>query len=87
MEGITAEIARGREPAGESFMRATRGSAAITVPATMREQVQLELLKPKTVFATIDWFLAETEQGGAPRPNVAIAYEDERTVWESYENG
>jgi len=53
----------------------------------VREQVQLELLKLKTVFATIDWFLAETEQGGAPRPNVAIAYEDERTVWESYENG
>lgn len=86
-KGISAKIARGRQAAAESFMRATRGSAAITIPATVREQVQLELLQLRTVFATIDWFLAEIEQGGAPRPNVAIAYEDERTVWESYKSG
>jgi hypothetical protein len=85
--GIAAQVARGREAAGEGFMQASRGSARITVPATVREQVQVELLQLKTVFSTIDWFLAEIEQGGEPRPNVAIAYEDERAVWEATGTG
>lgn len=85
--GIEARVARGRKAAGESFLTAERGSSQITVPATVREQVQLELLRLDTLFATVDWFLTETERRGSGRPNVALRYDDERAIWEGYPDG
>lgn len=83
-QGIKVEVARGRDAAAEGFLSAERGSARITVPATVREQVQLELLQLSTLFATIDWFLTQTARANAPRPNVALRYEHEDVVWEGY---
>jgi hypothetical protein len=85
--GIEARVARSREAAGESFLTAERDSSQITVPATVREQVQLELLRLGTLFAAVDWFLTETKQRGSARPNVALRYDDERTIWEAYPEG
>ena len=80
--GINAQIARGEE-APNSFLRAQRSSVAVTVPAFVREQVQIELMRLDTLAATVDWFLDDVARRGSARPNVDLFYENEAGVWES----
>jgi hypothetical protein len=80
--GITAEIARGNQ-ASETFLRATRETAVINVPATVREQVQIELMRLDTLVETISWFLDDITRRGAAHPNVDLFFEDEAAVWEA----
>jgi hypothetical protein len=80
--GVDADVARG-EDGPNSFLRAQRGSVAVSVPAFVREQVQIELMRLDTLTATIDWFLNDVARRGSARPNVDLFYEHEESVWES----
>ena len=80
-KGIRAQVARG-DAAPDSFMRAERDSAAVTVPAFVREQVQVELMKLDTLASTVDWFLNDVARRGAARANVDLFYDDEASVWQ-----
>jgi hypothetical protein len=73
-KGISAEVTRGADvPNG--FLRAERGSAGLTVPALVREQVQVELMTLETLTSTIDWFLDAVERRGAGEAQVDLFYE------------
>jgi hypothetical protein len=80
--GIRARVARGDE-AAENFLRAERTPAAITVPALVREQVQVELMRLDTLTATVDWFLTDVAQSGVGPASADLFYEDEGAVWEA----
>jgi hypothetical protein len=82
--GIRAVVSRGRD-VGESFLAASRGSAHVTVPAFVREQVQIELMQLSTLEETVDWFLRDLASGRDPRPNSDIFYEREADLWEATE--
>ena len=83
--GVAAEVARGKD-APDGFLRAERDDVAITVPAFVREQVQIELMHLDTLATTVDWFLSDVTRRGTPRPNVDLFYDDEQAVWEGSPN-
>lgn len=80
--GVKAQLARGNDTP-ESFLRAERGSAAITVPAFVREQVQVELMRLDRLVATVEWLLNYVQSHGADA-NVDLLYEQERAVWDPW---
>jgi truncated hemoglobin YjbI len=84
-KGIEAAFARG-PAAADSFFRASRGGVAVTVPAHVREQVQIEQMKVDTLIGVVDWFLTDlSRRGDEARPSVSLFYEREDAVWEAPE--
>jgi hypothetical protein len=82
LRGINAQVARGGA-VGDLFMSAERDGHRIDeIPATVREQVQLELLTIDTLIASIEWFLGLLAEYG-PLPNMSLGYHDEAAVWEA----
>jgi hypothetical protein len=81
-KGIEAVVARGVD-AADSFLRAQRDEVAVTVPAPVREQVEVELMELDTLVSIIDWFLADVRRRGTGRPHVDLFYEEEKQVWEA----
>ena len=79
--GISARVARG-DDVPDGFLRAQRGSAVVDVPAFVREQVQVELMKLDTLVSTVDWFLADVARRGATGGQVDLFYDDEAEVWQ-----
>jgi hypothetical protein len=80
---ISAQVARGNA-ASNGFLRAERGHAAATIPAHVREQVQIELMRLDTLGATITWFLDDVDSRHEPLPNVDLFFDHEAGVWENY---
>jgi hypothetical protein len=82
--GIDAEVARGPE-VEHGFLTARRGTASLTVPATVREQISIELMTIDTLIETVDWTLAQVAtQGPGEQPQMIIDYADERAYWTTY---
>jgi hypothetical protein len=79
--GIDATVARGVD-VGERLLAARRGAFQVTVPAVVREQVQIELLRLNIVEDVVDWLLRDLATGRDPRADSDIAYDGELDVWE-----
>jgi hypothetical protein len=79
--GIAAQVARG-DQSSNSFLHAERSHTSAMVPAFVREQVQVELMRLDTLVATVDWFLDEAAERDKPQ-SADLFYEDEAGVWES----
>ena len=77
--GIEVEFAFGRD-AERTFLRATRGTATVTVPAPMREQLLRELTRIETIVAVVDALLNDIE-AGAPIGRSRLVVCDERRSW------
>lgn len=77
--GIEVEFAFGRD-AERTFLRATRGTATVTVPAPMREQLLRELTRIETIVAVVDALLNDIE-AGAPIGRSRSVVCDERRSW------
>jgi len=80
-EGIGARVARG-DDVPNGLLRAERDSAVVTVPAFVREQVQVELMKLDALTSTVDWFVDDVARRGATGTQVDLFYEDEAAVWQ-----
>jgi hypothetical protein len=81
--GIDAEVARGAD-AGDRFLRIHTAGSTYVVPATVREQVLVELMTLETLSETLDWFLRDCEDRAAPRVAVSLSNQGEAEVWGSY---
>jgi hypothetical protein len=62
---------------------AERGVAVITVPAFVREQVQVELMTLETLTSTVAWFLERVARSGPSDAQIDLFFDDEASVWES----
>lgn len=78
--GIDAEVARG-EGVEDTFLTASRGRATVTVPATVREQISVELMRIETLIATVDWHLGELAKLEIGAPQMVIDYAEESAYW------
>ena len=83
LRGIDAEVARGAG-AADGFLTARRGPASLSVPATVREQVSIELMTIEALIEMVDWTLGEIADRTGEQPQMIIDYADERTYWTSY---
>jgi hypothetical protein len=82
--GIEAEVARAPE-AEDGFLTARRGTASLSVPATVREQISIELMTLDTLIEMVDWTLAQVaSRGRGEQPQMIIDYADERTYWTTH---
>jgi hypothetical protein len=81
--GIDAEVARGKN-AADGFLKARRGAASLSVPATVREQISIELMTIDVLVETVDWTLQEVANRGTDQPQMIIDYAGERTYWTTY---
>jgi len=84
--GIDAEVARG-EDVQDTFLTARRGRATATVPATVREQISVELMRMETLIETVDWHLGELAKLETGAPQMVIDYAEEPAYWTTYEPG
>jgi hypothetical protein len=80
-EGITVEFATGSD-AEKTFLRASRGSASVTLPSHIREQMLRELMTVDTLVAIVDSLLTRIQMN-APARARQIAFCDERLSWPS----
>jgi acetyl esterase/lipase len=82
--GIEAEVARVPE-AEHGFLTARRGTASLSVPATVREQISVELMTVDTLVEMVDWTLAQVaSRGTGEQPQMIIDYADEPAYWTTY---
>jgi hypothetical protein len=82
--GIEAEVARA-EGVEHSFLTARRGRATVTVPATVREQISVELLTVEALVEMIDWTLGELAKLDRDGAQMIIDYADEAGYWTQYQ--
>lgn len=82
--GIDAEVARG-EGVEHAFLTACRGRATVVVPATVREQISVELMRIMTLIETVDWHLGELAKRETGAPQMVIDYAEEPAYWTAYE--
>jgi hypothetical protein len=78
--GIRSEVARGADT-GDRFLRVLRGEGTLVVPATVREQVLVELLTLDTLVETLMWLLRHQSD---PASAVLISNVGEMQTWTSY---
>lgn len=81
--GIEAEVARG-EDAEHGFLTARRGRATVTVPATVREQISVELLTIEALVEMVDWTLGEVAELDNDGPLMIVDYASEAGYWTQY---
>jgi hypothetical protein len=78
------EVTARRAGKGETiFLDAARGGVGLRVPASLREQMMVELMTPEALFVLLDHVLALNED----RPDEAndrrvVTFADEAAVWE-----
>jgi len=80
-KGIGVEFATGSDAAKE-FLRASRGSATVTLPSHIREQMLRELMTVDTLIAIVDSLLTRLQQGAPPNSR-RLVFCDERSSWPS----
>ena len=81
--GIESEVARG-EDVEHGFLTARRGRATVTVPATVREQISVELLTIEALVEMVDWTLGEVAKLDSDGPQMIVDYAGEAGYWTRY---
>ncbi len=79
--GIAVEFATGSDGA-KNFLRASRGSATVTLPSHVREQLLRELMTVDTLVAMVDFLLTHVQRH-APLNSRRLVFFDERSSWPS----
>jgi hypothetical protein len=82
--GIEASVARGKS-AYDSFLTAERGTASVTVPAHVREQISVELMTLTALIELVDWVLARLEERGESGPTMIVDFADEAAYWTTHQ--
>ena len=55
------------------------------MPATVREQISVELSTFGTLIEMVNWTLGEIERFGSDGPRMIIDYADETSHWTTYQ--
>jgi hypothetical protein len=81
--GIKAEVARGEE-AGERFLGILLPASTLVVPAPVREQVSIEMMRIDTLIETLSWLLGDLASHDSVGPAVSLSNMGEESTWTSY---